>query len=301
MSFFSLQGLTDHVVAAGVFADDHPLIDVVARLDEHRAALLEIIEGERDDLALDEADHHAVAPARDVALCGPVLVEVVVHDGFALGGAHQAVAQADQAPRRDQELEMGIGPLHVHLGHLAAPGSGELDHRADVAVRNVDHQEFVGLAHLAVDLAEDDLGLADGQLVSFAPHRLDQDGKVKQAPAGDDERVAVVAGLDPQGHVRLELALEPIVQVPRGEILALAGQRRVVDGEEHRERRLVDLDPRQGDRLIGIGDGVADVDGALADDGDDVAGLGDSRPRFVPACQRPSRCRSSPRRSRRPS
>ena len=52
-------------------------------------------------------------------------------------------------------------------------------------------------------------------------------------------------------------------------------KRRVVDGEKHRERRLVDLDPRQRDRLIGIGDGVADVDGALADDGDDVAGLGD--------------------------
>ncbi len=52
-------------------------------------------------------------------------------------------------------------------------------------------------------------------------------------------------------------------------------KRRVVDGEEHRECRLVDLDARQCHGLFGIGDRVADVDGALADDGDDVAGLGD--------------------------
>ena len=129
-----------------------------------------------------------------------------------------------RSSRRDQELEMGVGPLDVHLGHLAAPCPGELDHRANVAVRYVDHQELVRLAELAVDLAEDDFGLADGQLVSFAPHRLDQDGKMKQAAAGDDECVAVVAGLDPQCDVRLELAFEPIVQVPRGEILAFAGR-----------------------------------------------------------------------------
>ena len=49
---------------------------------------------------------------------------------------------------------------------------------------------------------------------------------------------------------------------------------RVVDGEEHAQRRLVDLDPRQGDGLLGVGDRVADVDGRQADDGDDVAGLG---------------------------
>ena len=188
VSFFSLQGLTDHVVAAGVLGDDHPLIDLVARLDEHRSALLEIIEGEGDDLAAYQADHHAVGPAGDVALGGLIVVEVVVHDRLALRGAHQAVPQADQAAGGDQEFEVGVGSLHVHLGHLAAAGAGELDHGADMAVRNVDDQEFIGLADLAVDFAEDDLGLADGQLVSLAPHGFDQDGEVKQAAAGDDER-----------------------------------------------------------------------------------------------------------------
>ena len=113
--------------------------------------------------------------------------------------AHQPVAQADQAPRRDQELEVGIGPLHVHLGHLAAARAGELDHRADVGVRHVDDQEFVRLAGLAVDRPEDDLGLADGQLVTLAAHRLDQDGEVEQTAAGDHERVAIFGWARPAG------------------------------------------------------------------------------------------------------
>ena len=46
-----LARVDDHVVAAGVFGDDHPLVDVVAGLDEHGAALLEVVEGEGDGLA----------------------------------------------------------------------------------------------------------------------------------------------------------------------------------------------------------------------------------------------------------
>ena len=105
----------------------------------------------------------------------------------------------------------------------------------------------------------------------------------------------VVAGLDAQGDVRLELALEPLLQVPRGEVLPLAGQRRVVDGEEHAQSVGSSTSIRgKATGLLGVGDRVADVDGAQPDDGDDVAGLGRLRPRCGPACRRPSRCRSSP-------
>ncbi len=76
---------------------------------------------------------------------------------------------------------MGVGSLDVHLGHLAPTGTDQLDHRSDVAVGDVDDEELVGLAGLAVDGPEDDLGLADGQLVTLAAHGLDQDREVEQA------------------------------------------------------------------------------------------------------------------------
>ena len=85
---------------------------------------------------------------------------------------------------------MSVGALHVHPAHFAAASAHQFHDRADVAVRHVDHQELIRLVIDAANLLDDDLGLAHGQLVTFAPHRLDQDGEMKQAAAGDDERVA---------------------------------------------------------------------------------------------------------------
>ena len=41
VSFFSLVGVDVEVLAAGVLADDHALVDLLARADEERAALLQ--------------------------------------------------------------------------------------------------------------------------------------------------------------------------------------------------------------------------------------------------------------------
>ena len=73
-------------------------------------------------------------------------------------------------------------------------------------------------------VAEDDFGLADGELVAFAAHGFDQHREVQQAAARDFEGVAFVAGLDAQSDVGLELAVEPFLDVARGEVLPLAGQ-----------------------------------------------------------------------------
>ena len=64
-----------------------------------------------------------------------------------------------------------------------------------------------------------------------------------------------------KGDVRLQLAVEPFAKVAGGEELPSSPvSGRVVDREQHAQRRLVDLDPGQGDRGVGRGDGVADVD-----------------------------------------
>ena len=143
-----------------------------------------------------------------------------------------------------------------------------------MAVGHVHDEEFVGLAGLAVDVPEDDLGFPDGQFVALAPHGLDQHGEMQEAAARNRERVAFFARLDAEGHVGFELAIESFLEVAGGQVLTFAGQRRVIDGEEHAQGRLVDLDARQGHRLIGIGDRVADIDRAQADHRDDVPGLG---------------------------
>ena len=50
---------------------------------------------------------------------------------------------------------------------------------------DVDGDALVGLLGLAADLAQDDLGPADLQLVALPAHLLDQDGQLQLAAAAD--------------------------------------------------------------------------------------------------------------------
>ena len=117
----------------------------------------------------------------DLAAERLILVEVVVHDRLALRAAHQAVPEAEQASGGDHELAVGVDALDVHPEQLAATGADEFHDRAHLGLGDVDDEVLERLVLDAVDPLEDDLGLADGQLVALAPHALDQDGEVQQA------------------------------------------------------------------------------------------------------------------------
>src|SRR4029077_14925689 len=68
-------------------------------------------------------------------------------------------------------------------------------------------------------------------------------------------------------------AVQPLAQLPAGHEAALApGERGGIDLEVHRQRRLVDADRRQPQRLLRVTDGEPDVDLLDARDRDDVAG-----------------------------
>ena len=51
-----------------------------------------------------------------------------------------------------------------------------------------------------------------------------------------------------------------------------AGERRVVHGEDHGQRGLVDGQRFERRGMFGVGDGFADLDAFDAGDGDDIAG-----------------------------
>ena len=52
-----------------------------------------------------------------------------------------------------KKLEMGVRSLAVHLAHLAAPRTHQFHDGADVAVRDVDHEELVRLVIHAANLS----------------------------------------------------------------------------------------------------------------------------------------------------
>ena len=127
--------------------------------------------------------------------------------------------------------------------------------------------------HLPVDLAGDDLGLADGELEALSAHRLDEDRELQLAATLHLPGVGAVGVAHPQRDVADELLAQPLLQQPGGQLVAVtAGERGGVDPDGHAEARLVDLQDRQGARVLGVGEGLADHDLVEPGDGDQVAG-----------------------------
>ena len=109
VSFFALQTLTTRSPVAAVDADDHALVDLVARLDEGHAALLGVGEAVVSAVAALGGDQRAVARrcrsarARARSRSGRLLITPV-----AARGGQEGVAEADQAARRDLELQAHV-------------------------------------------------------------------------------------------------------------------------------------------------------------------------------------------------
>ena len=70
------------------------------------------------------------------------------------------------------------------------------------------------------------------------------------------------------------LLQQAIANLSRRYVLTIAtSKRRAVDGEHHLQRRLIDRQPRQRTRILHIANGVANLDLAESNQGDDVACL----------------------------
>src|SRR5581483_9748879 len=105
----------------------------------------------------------------------------------------------------------------------------------------------------------------------LAAHVFEQNRNVELA-APEHAKELGRRKVDFEPHVNLQLALEALADLARGDELALAaGERRVVDEKVERDGGLVDRNggERLGSRLTG--DRLADVNVAEARDHDDVA------------------------------
>eukprot|EP00982_Pelagococcus_subviridis_P013557 31264-Pelagococcus_subviridis.AAC.3 len=227
---------------------DLAFVHVEAGLDEHDPALLGREERVRRRLPSLERDERAVFAHRDVAAVREVSVEdSVQHRGAARRGEDR-VAQAEEAARRDLVLHRRDAlVVREEVEHLALAVAHQLDARAVVILANLDRRllERLELRALLV-LLHDHLRRADAKLEPLAAHVFDENRDVKRAATADDEGVRGVSGLNLQREVPLELAVEPVLDVPRRHELALlARERRRVHAERHPHRGFLDGDRRK--------------------------------------------------------
>ena len=118
----------------------------------------------------------------------------------------------------------------------------------------------------------DDGGARDHELETFATHHFDEHGKLQLAAAEDLEGVGGAGFFHANGHVGEQFAVEPVLDVARGDVLAFAaGEGGVVDGKVDGDGGLVDRDDGQRLGILECAEAFADGDAGDAGDGDDVA------------------------------
>ena len=189
-----------------------------------------------------------------------VAVEHVVEHAGAAGLGHELGAEPDEPTGGHEVLHAHpAGAVVHHLLHAALAQREQLGDHAEVVLGHVDGHVLHRLVDLAVHLALDDLGLADGELEALTTHHLDQHRELQLASALHLPRVGAVGVEDAERHVAHQLGVEARLHLPGGELVAvLARQRRRVDADRHRQARVVDVGHRERARVVGIGERLAD-------------------------------------------
>ena len=178
-----MLGLTDidfdiHSLAA--LSDDHTAVDLFTGSYKHLAAVLGSEQSVGDCRAGLEGDQGTCLAIRDLALERGVTVENGIHDTVSLCIGHKIAAIADQTPGRDHESQAGIIPLQRgHIDQFSLALTQFLDDVAGKLLGHIDDAFLDRFQALSVFIIMiNNFRLADGELISFTAHGLDQDGKM---------------------------------------------------------------------------------------------------------------------------
>ncbi len=146
----------------------------------------------------------------------------MVDDRRPLGGVEHLGSQADQAAGGNREGGEREFPAGLHFQQFAAALAGHFHDRAKLVKGDFDDQQFVGLALDAVDLPEQDLGLADRQFVTFpgASSRSGWKGAGHRGPRPETGRIGIRR--HPQGNVPLQFPHQSLAQLTAGQIPSFA-------------------------------------------------------------------------------
>ena len=274
---FSLADIDIDVHCLAALPHDHARIDFFAGSDEHLAAFLGPEQAICNSCTGLECDQGTGLAVGNLTLERRIAVENGIHDAISLGIRHEISAVADEAAGRDHEGQAGVISLQgSHIDQFALALSQLLDDIARKLFGDIDDALLDGLKPLSFFIIMiDDLCLADRKLISFAAHRLNKNGQVQLAAAGDLEGLGRISILDPQRNIRIKFSVEPVADMAAGDIFSVfAGQRRIVDVESHGDRGLGDLLERDGHRIIHRAQRIADMKIIDTGDSDDRSDAG---------------------------
>ena len=270
-----LHGIDGDVVLAGVFAHDHADVNLVAGLHHQTAAFLHHVQRVGRGFAVVHRDERTVFARGNFAAVRAVLVKQMAHHAHALGGVDEVGFKTNQAAHRNQRLDGNLVADVIHVRDLRLAAGKIFHDRAEVFARNFHKQFFNRLERLTVRaFFPKHLGTRHQDFMAFAAHLLDENRNLHFAASAHCENFRVAGLFDAQCDVRANFFHQAIPDVARGDELAiLTGERAIVDGELHLNRRRINRDVRQRGAQLGVAYGFTDEHFLEAGEADDVAGM----------------------------
>ena len=260
------------ILCLSVLSDDHPGVNLLPGTDEESTPFLSTVQTVSHGFACLKCDQGTLFPVLDISLVRCISVKTCVQDAVSFGICQKFAPVSDQSSGRNGELKTGISAVRsTHVLEFAFSLPEFFNDNSCEFVRHVNVGGLHGLQLFAVFISfVEDFRLADGKLVSFAPHVLDQNGEVKFASSGYLEAVCIVGLLHTQADVCVQLPEQSFAEMTGSYIFSfLSGKRTVIDNELHGDRRLGDLLKRDRLRIFRGTEGVSDGDVRDTGDRDD--------------------------------
>ena len=138
--------------------------------------------------------------------------------------------------------------------HQAAPPSQHFADGAKIIVVHFQEELFDGFSTAVFTILKNHFGAANGKLVPFAAHRLDEDGQMQLTAPRDDKFARLFGFFHAHGDVAFQLAQQSFPNLAAGDKFAFfTGKRAVVYAEGHAYGGFFYLDGGQRTWIVRIG------------------------------------------------
>ena len=196
----------------------------------------------------------------------------MVHNAVTFSIGEELVTEADQAASRNLEFHTQIACHFGHVLQLSLTQAQAFHNSAHEVLRYIDSQCFHRLHQLTVCIAmHNNLRFTNLQLKAFTTHSFNQNRQMQLATAGNFISIGAFGLGNTHGNVGLNLFEQTVTQMTAGNKFTFtAGKRTVVNVENHRQGRFVNLDALQSFRIFAVSDSVADVSVLQTDQSNDI-------------------------------
>src|SRR5260370_34966995 len=131
---FCFAGVAGQILGSGVFADDHPCVNVFLRTDEEAAALLNVVERVRRANSRFHRHHHTSTASSDFTLERRVFTKEMTHESFAAGQVEKIGLKTNQASSGNNRLDGYPRRVMRHADHLTSAIGNRLQNIAEIFV-----------------------------------------------------------------------------------------------------------------------------------------------------------------------